>query len=73
MIAQTLAVEAPERVAGLVLSGTWERVDTRFTRLFQARLALLEQAGPIAYHKLTQHSAMTPAGSRPIAPRWTPS
>ncbi|SFY40116.1 Serine aminopeptidase, S33 [Paracoccus pantotrophus] len=54
MIAQTLAVEAPERVAGLVLSGTWERVDTRFTRLFQARLALLEQAGPVAYHKLTQ-------------------
>ena len=54
MIAQTMAVEAPERIAGLVLSGTWERVDTRFTRLFQARLALLEQAGPVAYHKLTQ-------------------
>lgn len=54
MIAQTLAVEAPERVASLVLSGTWERVDARFTRLFQARLALLERVGPVTYHKLTQ-------------------
>lgn len=54
MIAQTLAVTAPERVGRLVLSGAWERVDLRFRRMFEARLALLEAAGPVAYHKLTQ-------------------
>lgn len=54
MIAQILAVTAPERVRSLVLSGTWGRVDLRFRRLFEARLALLEKAGPEAYHKLTQ-------------------
>ena len=54
MIAQTMAVTAPGLVERLVLSGTWERVDLRFRRLFEARLALLEAAGPVAYHKLTQ-------------------
>lgn len=54
MIAQTIAVTAPERVSCLVLSGAWARRDLRFRRLFEARLALLQQAGPVAYQKLTQ-------------------
>lgn len=54
MIGQTMAVTAPDRLGSLVLSGTWDRVDLRFRRIFEARLALLEQAGPVAYHKLTQ-------------------
>lgn len=54
MVAQTLAVTYPERVKCLVLSGTWSRRDLRFRRMFEARLALLREAGPVAYHKLTQ-------------------
>lgn len=54
MIGQTLATKAPERLAGLVVSASWDRVDLRFRLIFEARLALLEQAGPVAYHKLTQ-------------------
>lgn len=54
MIAQTIATTHPDRVSALILSGTWARCDTRFDRMFEARLALLIQAGPVAYHKLTQ-------------------
>lgn len=54
MIAQQIATTAPHRVRALVLSATWERPDLRFRRMFEARMALLEQAGAVAYHKLTQ-------------------
>lgn len=54
MIAQTLATGNPDRVKCLVLSGGWARRDLRFRRMFEARLALLKDAGPVAYHKLTQ-------------------
>lgn len=54
MIGQTLAATAPDRLAGLVISASWDRIDLRFRLIFEARLALLEQVGPVAYHKLTQ-------------------
>lgn len=54
MIAQTIATAAPGRVRALVLSGTWDRPDLRFRRMFEARMALLEHGGAVAYHKLTQ-------------------
>ncbi len=54
MVAQTIAVTYPKQVSGLVLSGGWARRDLRFRRIFEARLALLLEAGPVAYHKLTQ-------------------
>lgn len=54
MIAQTIATMAPKRVSRLVLSGTWERPDQRFRRLFTARMMLLRDSGPEAYHRLTQ-------------------
>lgn len=54
MVAQTLAATRADRVRRLVLSGCWARRDLRFRRMFEARLALLREAGPVAYHKLTQ-------------------
>ncbi len=54
MITQYLASHFSERVEKLVLSGTWEKRDIRFRRMFEARIALLESAGAVAYHKLTQ-------------------
>lgn len=54
IIAQTMALDAPDRIASTVLSGTWARIDLRFRRMFESRMALLEHAGGAAYQKLTQ-------------------
>lgn len=59
-VAQTLALDTPSRVRGMVLSGTWERPDTRFRTLFEARLEVLLTAGPETYQKLT-HALGFPA------------
>jgi pimeloyl-ACP methyl ester carboxylesterase len=53
-IAQTLGLDAADRVKGLVLSGTWSRPDYRFKLLFETRLAVLEHAGPRAHAALGQ-------------------
>lgn len=54
MIVQTIATSCPRRASAIILSGTWERRDLRFRRMFQARIALLKHAGAVDYHRLTQ-------------------
>jgi aminoacrylate hydrolase len=48
-IAQTLAVEHPNRVASIVLSATWTKPDAYFRRLFALRKDILLRLGPSAY------------------------
>src|SRR5206468_46201 len=48
-IAQTLAVEHPDRVAAMVLSATWTKSDPYFRRLFTLRKDILLRMGPEAY------------------------
>lgn len=45
-ICQTIAIEQPQRVARLVLSGAWTHCDPFFRRLFEARRELLLKCGP---------------------------
>ncbi len=45
-IGQTLAIEQPQRIARLALCSTWTHCDPWFRRLFEARRALYQQAGP---------------------------
>ncbi|CAN7250540.1 alpha/beta fold hydrolase [Rhizobium sp. LjRoot30] len=60
MVAQYIALDAPERVKTLVISGSWEKPDARFVAMFEARLAVLREAGPRVYQKLT-HAIGFPA------------
>lgn len=53
IVAQALALDAPERVAHLVLSGSWARPDQRFRLLFETRLEVLSVAGPGAHARLS--------------------
>ncbi len=53
VMAQTLAVTRPERVASLVIYASWTRADPFFKRVFEARRALLAAAGPAAYVRST--------------------
>lgn len=45
-ISQTVAIEHPERVAGLVLFSTWTHCDPWFRRLFEARRRMYLECGP---------------------------
>lgn len=75
-IAQVLAAEHPDRIASLVLGGTWARPDARFRRLFEFRARVLREMGSDAYEDLGLTLTL-PAGlpadapSRPSA-RHTP-
>jgi len=51
-IAQHVAAIAPERVAALVLSGTWLKADARFRRIFALRRQLLIEQGMAAYEEM---------------------
>lgn len=51
-IAQVLAAGHPDRIAALVLGGTWARPDARFRRLFEFRACVLRELGPEAYEEL---------------------
>ncbi len=51
-IAQVLAADHPDRIAALVLGGTWARPDARFRRLFKFRARVLREMGPAAYEDL---------------------
>ncbi|WP_244575483.1 alpha/beta fold hydrolase [Rhizobium sp. 11515TR] len=53
MVAQYLALDYPELVKHLVISGSWERPDARFRSMFEARLGVLLAAGPRVYQTLT--------------------
>lgn len=48
-IAQHIAVHAPERVRGLVLSASWAGPTPYFERLFELRKQVLRECGPEAY------------------------
>ena len=61
MVAQYMAIDAPGLVKTLVISGSWEKPDARFRAMFEARLAVLREAGPRIYQKLT-HAIGFPAG-----------
>jgi aminoacrylate hydrolase len=60
MVAQFIALDAPEVVKTLVLSGSWEKPDARFVAMFEVRLDVLRMAGPKAYQKFT-HALGFPA------------
>jgi aminoacrylate hydrolase len=45
-IGQTLAIEQPQRLNRLVMCSTWTHCDPWFRRLFEARRAMYQQAGP---------------------------
>lgn len=60
-VAMSMALDTPERVDRLVLSGTWARPDARFRMLFQARLEVLRGAGPACYQALTHVLGYPPA------------
>ncbi len=60
-IVQSLALDAPERVRSLVISGSWDRPDARFRALFEARAALLDAGLAAAYQQLTHVFGFDPA------------
>lgn len=51
-IAQTVALDAPARVSGLILSSTWAAPDAYFRALFEVRRDVLQTLGPAAYQRL---------------------
>lgn len=52
-IGQIIAAEQPQRLKKLILSSTWTHADAFFTRLFEARHALLAHTGPMGYLRAT--------------------
>jgi aminoacrylate hydrolase len=52
-IGQTMAVRHPERLISLTISASWPKADAFFRRVFEARRALLMNAGPAAYVRST--------------------
>ena len=48
-IAQTMAIEYPSRLAGVVLSATWAKTDAYFRRLFALRKEVLQRLGASIY------------------------
>jgi aminoacrylate hydrolase len=52
-IGQTLAVKHPDRLKSLVIYASWTKADPFFRRVFEARRALLTEAGAAAYVRAT--------------------
>ncbi|GAB2491312.1 hypothetical protein GCM10027082_48080 [Comamonas humi] len=52
LVAQALALDAPDRVHKLVLSSTWAKPDQRFHALFRLRQEVLRTSGVAAYAAL---------------------
>jgi aminoacrylate hydrolase len=65
-IAQVIAAGHADRIASLVLGGTWARPDARFRRLFEFRARVLRELGPEAYEDLGLTLTL-PAGLPPGA------
>jgi len=53
-IAQVMAIDYPDRVNRMILSGSWAKPDAQFRLLFETRLAILERSGPEAYAAISQ-------------------
>lgn len=51
LVGLQMAVDAPDRLASLILVNSWDRLDPHTARCFEARLALLRHVGPDAYVK----------------------
>jgi aminoacrylate hydrolase len=60
-IAQVLAIEQPNRVASIVLSATWSKVDAYFRRHFWLRREILQRLGPSSYLQATTLFMYPPA------------
>ena len=60
-VVQTLALDAPDRVRSIVISGSWDRPDARFRTLFAARAALLDHGQTEVYQALTHVFGYHPA------------
>lgn len=76
LVAQALALDAPERLQALVLSSSWARPDRHFRDLFALRRIVLERAGEGAYAALGRLLGYPPAWyARELAqaelPPWT--
>lgn len=75
-IAQVLAADRPDRVASLVLGGTWARPDARFNRLFTFRKRVLHEMDSDAYEDfgltLTMPAGVPPATEPPRGVGHTP-
>jgi aminoacrylate hydrolase len=75
VIAQVVAASHPQRVASVILSGTWAEPDERFLQVFALRRAVLTALGNEAYAVLgaimiaPPAQPMTPALSEPTDPR----
>jgi aminoacrylate hydrolase len=52
-IGQIIAIEQPQRLRKLVLSSTWTHCDGFFSRIFEARHALLKHTGALCYLRAT--------------------
>ena len=63
-IAQVMAIEQANRVGYMVLSGSWGSPDPQFRLLFEARLAILNAAGPQAHAAMGYYLACPPAWIR---------
>jgi aminoacrylate hydrolase len=76
-IAQVVAAGHPDRIASLVLGGTWARPDARFRRLFEFRARVLREMGPEAYEDLgltlTLPAGLPPGTSSRQSARQTPA
>lgn len=67
-IAQVLAIEQASRVRHMVLSGSWASPDPQFRLLFEARLAILNAAGPQAHAAMGYFLACPPVWIRDHLP-----
>ena len=67
LVAQALALDAPDRISALVLSCTWARPDQRFRDLFELRRLVLNHAGLRAYTMLGQLMAYPSASYESVA------
>jgi aminoacrylate hydrolase len=60
-VAQVLAIEHPERLASIVLAGSWARQDPFLRRVYALRKELLTRLGPEAYIQATTLMFYPPA------------